>query len=139
MFNFKNVETSNYSPLACGEYLATINNFEKKVSQAGNPYYSLTLDVNNRKIFEVLNLFHPTEMVRNIALSKVKSLLLAMGFDADSLTNCSEQQLEAYMKCGNKFIVELGIKADERGEKNIIKKFLPVKRVDNAQTSSIPF
>ena len=87
----------------------------------------------------MLNLFHSTEMVRNIALGKVKSLLLALGFDADSLTNCSEQQLEAYIKCGNKFIVELGIRVDEFGEKNTIKKFLPVTIEQKAPTGQIPF
>lgn len=140
MFNFKNVETTNYSPLSCGEYLATVNDFVKKVSKTGNTYYSLSINVNNRKIFDNLNLFHATESVRNIALSKIKNLLIAMNFDADSLSNCTEQQLEMYIKCGNKFIVDLGIKVDEMGEKNTIKKFLPVKSGNSAPTTDqIPF
>ena len=139
MFNFKDAQTDNFSPLKCGEYLATVESFEKKISKSGNVYYSLVVNVNNKKVFEVLNLFHSTEMVSNIALGKVKSLLLAMGFDADSLSNCSEQQLETYIKCGNKFIVDLGIKADEFGEKNTIKKFLPVTIEQKAPTGQMPF
>ena len=52
MFNFKDAQTDTFSPLPCGEYLATVNSFEKKISKSGNVYYSLVINVNNKKVFE---------------------------------------------------------------------------------------
>jgi hypothetical protein len=114
------VPDSNFAPLPAGDYQMMVVNDEEKTSAAGTRYVSWTLEVisgeyKGRKIWENLNLYHEKPDVRNISLTRVKSVAIAVGIPAD--------QVKSTEQCLNKpFLATLGVKDD----KNNIKKVVPL-------------
>lgn len=75
-------ESTGGGPLPAGQYLVSVFSAEERTSKTGNDYLSLEFHVADgpyagRKIYEVFNVKHPKEEVRDIALSKLKGLLTA--------------------------------------------------------------
>lgn len=124
------IETRKY--LDAGKYLADVEAFEKKTSKAGNDYFSLKLKVNGAYVFENFNIFHQSDVPRNIALNKLRELILAQGFEASSLKSCTEEQLIKMVTSGAPMMVELSVFTDEFGTKNSVKKFFAVEKVEAA-------
>lgn len=127
MFNLENVEDFGFAPVPVGAYPAYVEKAEFKTSKAGNEYLSVQFCLfdcayDNRKIFENLNLKHSNVQVVNIALSKLKAMIKAGGFEVTSFK--SEADLLAVVnevRC----LVKLGIKEDN----NIIKGFESLNNV----------
>ena len=72
----------NYSEIPAGEYQVRIVNTEEKVSQAGHTYINLTLEIIGphqvgRKVFDVLNMYHPKADTLEIAYRKYTQYCLA--------------------------------------------------------------
>ncbi len=114
---------------------------EFKTSKAGAEYLSVQwrLVESNRVVFDILNLFHPTEQVRNIALGSVKKMLQASGFEGYLNFSTKEALCAALaeVRC------DIFLKIDEQdgyAPKNVIKGYnkteAPAPTVD---TSNIPF
>lgn len=142
MFNLNTIVVEdNFAPLAQGAYGAFIEKMEWKTSQAGAEYLNLQwrLTESNRVIFDILNLFHPTEQVRNIALGSVKKMLTASGFEGDLNFTTKDALCVALaeVRC------DVFLKIDEQegyAPKNVIKGYnkaeAPAPTVD---TSDLPF
>jgi hypothetical protein len=142
MFNLNEVTIEdNFAPLEQGTYSAFIEKMEWKTSKTGADYLNVQwkLTESNRVIFDILNLFHPTEQVRNIALGTVKKMLTASGFEGD-LNFATKEALclaLAEVRC------DVFLKIEEQegyAPKNVIKGYskteAPAPTVD---TSDIPF
>lgn len=114
---------------------------EFKTSKAGADYLSIQwrLVESNRVVFDILNLFHPTEQVRNIALQTVKKMLQASGFEGDLNFSTKEALCVALaeVRC------DIFLKIDEQegyAPKNVVKGFSPTKeQAPVVDASSIPF
>ena len=145
MFNLNEITIEdNFSPLAAGDYSAYVEKLEWKTSKAGAEFLNVQwrLTESNRVIFDILNLFHPTETVRNIALESVKKMLTASGFEGglnfatkEALALAiSEVRCDIYLK-----IEEQEGYAPENVIKNYKKLSGEVGAAPTIDTSSIPF
>lgn len=142
MFNLNEVEvTDNFTPLEQGTYAGFIEKMEFKTSKAGAEYLNLQwrLVESNRVMFDILNLFHPTEQTRNIALGSVKKMLTASGFEGD-LNFATKESLctaLAEVRCDVFLKIE---EQDGYAPKNVIKGYnkteAPAPTID---TSNMPF
>lgn len=146
MFDLTNVETGdNFAPIPSGTYSAFVDKCEFKTSEKGSEYLNVAFkicgdDYMNRLVFNVYNLFHPKEQVRNIALSDITKLLLASGIDKKTLTfNSRESLLESVYSCRIDLVV--GIKKDPGYEdKNVVKGYKSTISEPTAiSTTDIPF
>lgn len=92
MSNLSDVDISNvdatqntYTPYPAGEYLMQVVSSERKTNKAGTgEYLEFQMDILDgeymgRKYFERLNLWHPSENVRDIAMRQLKGLAMATG------------------------------------------------------------
>jgi len=73
----KSADAVSYDNLPAGIYNALLEKVTTKTSQAGFNYVGVTLgvidgDFKGRKYFENLNLFHPEEKTRQIAIGKLR-------------------------------------------------------------------
>lgn len=140
MFNFENVSADDYQLLPNGEYPVIIEKAEWKVSQnSGSEYLNVMFSVigeshNGRKIFNIYNLLHAKEQVKNIALSDLKKLLVAAGVDEMNF-NSKESLIEALL--GLRVNLKVGQRVDSYGEKNIVKGYSPV--VIGDKSLDVPF
>lgn len=124
-FDPSSVEGSNnFDVIPAGTYEAMIFGAELKESKAGNKYLEIQFQITqepyaNRRIFDNINLFHPTEKVRNIAEIQLRDICEAIELKG-ALTDTS--QLE-----GKTLMVSLKIeKSDQYGDKNRVKGYSPV-------------
>lgn len=77
---------SSFTLLPKGDYTAYLEKAEEKTSKKGNKYVSCTYqimegDYIKRKIFDLLNLYHPEENVIKIARIRVKQMMKATRLD----------------------------------------------------------
>jgi len=131
-FNFNETpEATEFKPLDVGTYPCVITGSEwgnSKVNQ-DNRYLKLTLEVQGYKLFEYLNLVNTNEKAREIANSKTKSILMALGYTSFAFPTDSALA-EAMM--GN-LSVKVGQKKESyNGDlvtKNIIKSYMALAPV----------
>lgn len=115
-----NVKDYLQKVLAAGTYDATIVSAEEKLSRdALSEYVNVTLSVGEtrRKVFDRFLTSHSNPDAVAFGLTKLCSLAHAIGLETVS----SAEDL-----IGGKVSVELGVEEDpERGEFNVVKKYLP--------------
>ena len=80
--------TGPFEPLPKGKYVCVIESAEIKPTNAGDgAYVKLQLRVaqesyNNRVLFDMIMVQHPTEKTVEIGIAKLSQLMLACGFDS---------------------------------------------------------
>ena len=79
-------ESSGFEPLPPGEYYSAIVKCERRVSQSGNTYYSITLqpEGSNRKLFDNIFIDEAFLATHQFATNKIVSLLRACNFPCGS-------------------------------------------------------
>jgi hypothetical protein len=134
------------SPLPEGIYVADIISSELTASKKGDSMVKVIFTANGRQLFEYFIIDSQDEKSLNMGLSKMKSLLLALGVKNFKFVN--DHQMVAMIR--GSITVEIGQKIDEYNgkthTKNFIRKFIsmPVKEqrqrpsIDD-QYASIPF
>ena len=124
--------------LPAGNYEATVVSAEEKLSRdALSEYVNVTLAVGEarRKVFDRFLTFHTNPDAVAFGLTKLCALEHALGLETVS----SAEDL-----LGGKVMVELGTEEDpERGEFNIVKKYMPKAAPDEVhgfqEEPNIPF
>ena len=124
--------------LPAGTYEATVVSAEEKLSRdALSEYINVTLAVGEarRKVFDRFLTYHTNPDAVSFSLTKLASLAHAIGLE---MVGAAEELL------GGKVMVELGIEEDpERGEFNIVKKYMPKTAPDEVhgykEEPDIPF
>lgn len=137
MFNLNEVELQNdFEVLPSGWYNANIDSMEWKTSKAGAEYLNVKwkLEENNRVVFDVFNLFHPKDQVRNIALAAIKKILIAKG--AEKLDFATKEELAEALAYSN-VDIKLGVSSTpEYGPQNTIKGY---KKSESIKAEDMPF
>lgn len=132
-------EDKGGGPIPPGSYLAEIEEVDLKDTNDGKgKYISVQFTItdnkqNGRKFWEMYNVINENEETVNIALSKIKSLIIASG-GSPGLFNDEEALL------GLECIVKLGIKR-EKGydERNKIVSYSAAPNDNGAAGESLPF
>lgn len=75
-----NTETPTYGPLPAGWYDAKINGFVMKTSQSGNQYLNMEYQTDKGRVWDILNIKHSKDQVRQIAMEQLARVCLAAGF-----------------------------------------------------------
>jgi hypothetical protein len=122
-FDANAVQPTSFDVLPAGEYeIIIINSTMKPTSDGRGKYLELEIQVlngpcQNRKLWDRLNLFNPSEKATTIARGTLSSICRAVGVmtpkDSSELHNKP-------LRC--KVVVE---KSDEYGEQNRIKAYKP--------------
>ena len=73
-------EQPNYGPLPAGWYDAKINGFLMKTSQTGNEYLNVEYQTDKGRVWDIMNIKHSKDQVKNIAMEQLARLCLACGF-----------------------------------------------------------
>ncbi len=109
-----------------GVYPAKIVDSERKTSKAGNQYLSVKINVDDgsyygREVWEILNLWHPKDVVRFYAGKKLDQILSAV--------NKGERVGDTEELHHIPFRVKLGYENGANGykAKNVVKKYLPAE------------
>jgi len=114
--------SSNFGAIPEGKYLVHISETEEKISGAGNKYLKLHLqilegDYKNRILWDIVNLWHPKDNVREIAEQTMKSICNAVNVLKP------EHPEELHHK---PLRVSVSLEDDSQyGEQNRVKKYLP--------------
>ena len=124
--------------LPAGTYEATVVSAEEKLSRdALSEYVNVTLAVGEarRKVYDRFLTSHTNPDAVAFGLTKLSGLAHAMGLE---MVSAAEELL------GGKVMVELGTEEDpERGEFNIVKKYMPKAAPDEVhgfqEEPNIPF
>ncbi len=141
----KKIESSN-DPLVEGYYQVVVEKAEWKSSKNNpqNEYVNLKYKVTgeesrNRVFFSMLNLINSNETARNIAMSELQNMCLAMGAKMEQLNLTKDQIIPAILD--RPMIVKLAIKEDSYGKKNVIREYREIAPKQTAPVSmdSIPF
>jgi hypothetical protein len=128
----------NFSPLPRAEYPVIISGHEIKQNKAGTGHYlNLTLDIiegngKGRKVFDLLNLWHPGETASQIAKESLAQILVAL----DITGGIPENPAELYNK---PMIVRLGIEVSEQyGDKNKVQAYKRYSQASPVPASATP-
>lgn len=73
-------EQPNYGPLPAGWYDAKINGFVMKTSQTGNEYLNVEYQTDKGRVWDIMNIKHGKDQVKQIAMEQLARLCLACGF-----------------------------------------------------------
>lgn len=115
------IEKKEFGLLPSGKYLGYISKIEHKTSKAGNVYVQLEFTLENtRKVWDMMH-WHSEICVR-ISAGKLESI----GFskeERDAITPENIIEKISEKKDGVIYEINVGIKKDEYGDKNIIKYF----------------
>ena len=132
MWDLTEVKTFDIVPQ--GTHTATVSKVEFKESKAGAEYLNLALKTDAGNVFVLMNINHPKEEVRNIALAELKRLLTAAKFS--SLKFESKEQLAEVLE-NARFNITVKHKTDDYGTKAVVSGYkectVPV------DADSIPF
>jgi hypothetical protein len=113
---------SDFGALPEGKYLVHIAETEEKISNSGNKYLNLKLQVlegeyKNRYLWDIVNLWHPKDNVREIAQQTMKTICNA--------TNVLKPQTSEELH----YIplrASVSLETDSQyGDQNRVKKYLP--------------
>ena len=116
----------DFGALPDGKYLVHIVETEERMSNSGNKYLNLQLqvlegDYKNRYLFDIINLWHPKENVRDIANQTMASSCRATNILKPSTSEeLHHKPLIAVVSCEND---------EQYGDQNRIKKYLPNQTV----------
>lgn len=144
MFNFTEVK-NDFGILPDGIYSAKIDLAEFKESQKdGVKYLSLRFSITGpeyagRKIFQIYNVFNKNDQARNIAMTEVKKILDAQGYDTSKLNKVSPDDLLAMITSGKEIMIGVSNRTDSFGEKNVIKKYSKKETASTPNLGKIPF
>ena len=141
MFDFTKEYDSGFEPLNPGIYEARITKAEWKTSRAGSEYLNVGFETleSGRWVFEIFNLFHATEKVRNIAMGSMKGLLTAVGTDIEKMGKVSKELLIDAI-ADQEIKIRIKIQKDaEYGDKNKVLSYYPMERVKEITPDEIPF
>lgn len=120
-------ESKDFSAMPAGDYPMQAIEFEvKQTKDKMGDYISAQFEVvggnyNGRKVFENYNVKNASAKAVQIALSNLKSLVVACGGTGQERLTLS--LLNGFR--GTEFTAKLGIEKDDRGEKNRIKAYKP--------------
>lgn len=143
MFNLTDLKVENdYDVIPAGTYQAYVDKSYWKTSNAGAEYLNVMWRITgptqaNRVVFDILNLFHEKEQVRNIALATLKKIMLASGYSEDSLKfETKEQLVERVLNC--RCDIKVGVRTSaEFGDQNTIKGYAPT--LEQGKSEASPF
>lgn len=138
MFDFDLTQVEDQSSVVkAGTYSAWIERAEWKTSSAGNEYLNVMWRLTtNQVIFAMYNVLHPNDKPRNIALSEVKKMLLASGYNEDSLKLKSKEDLVEKLLTVRCDIVVSVVTSADFGEQNRIKGY---KKTVSETANDVPF
>ena len=117
--------TNDYSPIAAGDYVATIKDAELKITKSGTgQYIKLKLEVvapssTGRVLFSNLNIRNDNETAQNIGMAQLGSIMRAAGIASVS----NPEQL-----VGTTIGIKVTIKEAQNGyeAQNEVKAYKPV-------------
>jgi len=121
---------SDFGAIPEGKYLVQIAETEEKISNSGNKYLNLKLqvlegDYKNRYLWDIINLWHPKDNVREIAQQTMKSICNA--------TNVLKPQTSEELH----YIplrASVSLETDSQyGDQNRVKKYLPNSTGDSSK------
>ena len=130
ILDLTNVETTNFDALPSGTYPVYVDHAEFKKTKAGFDALNVRFKVSGsgykgRVLFNLFNINNPSEKAKNIALSELKSLLLAGGLKESELKFASRDELLSKVLGLNPIAVLVTIeKSADYGEQNRIKSYL---------------
>lgn len=113
---------SDFGAIPEGKYLVHIAETEEKISNAGNKYLNLKLQIldgeyKNRYLWDIVNLWHPKDNVRDIASQTMASICRATGILKPSTSE------ELHHK---PLTASISLETDSQyGDQNRVKKYLP--------------
>lgn len=134
MFDLENLAPDEFSLIPDGWYDSFIEKAEFKASANGTEYLNITYRItgdrhNNRVVFDIMNICHEKEQVRNIALRGIKAILISSGATVLKFSS-KENLVTALLKC--RCQIKLGNKTDNFGPKNTVKGYAML------ETNSVP-
>lgn len=113
---------SDFGAIPDGKYLVHIAESEEKISNAGNKYLNLKLQIldgeyRNRYVWDIINLWHPKDNVRDIASQTMASICRATGI----LKPVTSEELHF-----KPLTASISLETDSQyGDQNRVKKYLP--------------
>jgi len=130
MFDLSQVQDSQIVPQ--GTYNATIAKVEFKESKSsGKEYLNITFKTDAGNVYNILNVFHDKEQVKNIALAELKRLLKAI--KQTELKFESKEQLANTLQ-GAQMKITVKHRTDSYGTKATISGY-----AESNGDSAIPF
>jgi|TARA_R110000787_G_scaffold149967_3_gene263877 hypothetical protein len=120
---------SDFGAVPEGKYLVHIAETEEKMSGAGNKYLNLKLQIldgeyKNRFLWDIVNLWHPKDNVREIAQQTMASICRA----TNTLKPATSEELHH-----KPLRASISMETDSQyGDQNRVKKYLPN---DSTETS----
>jgi hypothetical protein len=122
-YNVNDAPEIEYQPIPAGVYTAIIEDSEKKLSKSRNNYLNLKIRIvegqyKDRYVWDILNLWHSNEKVKNIARGTLGKIQEAVNVPDVS---------DSSMLHNKPMKVKLAIQPDEGyGPKNTVKGYKPV-------------
>lgn len=148
MFDLKEVEVQDgFAPIPNGSYSSFVDKVEFKTSKKGQEYLSLGFKIfgaeyENRVVFSIYNINHPTEQAKNIALADIKKMLLATGLTEDKMNFQSKEALAEAVSAVRCNIVLRTRTQEGYNPSNEIKGYAPLENEAPEQSftkDQIPF
>jgi hypothetical protein len=129
MFDLNQVQEFQIVPE--GTHNASITKVEFKESKAGSEYLNITFKTDAGNVYNILNVFHDKEQVKNIALAELKRLLKAI--KQTELKFESKEQLANTLQ-GAQMKITVKHRTDSYGTKATISGY-----AESNGDSAIPF
>jgi len=113
---------NDFAAIPKGEYLVQIDETEEKISNAGHKYLNIKLQVidgqyKNRILWDIVNLWHPKENVKDIAQQTMASICRA----TNTLKPSTSEELHH-----KPLRVSVSLEFDSQyGDQNRIKSYMP--------------
>jgi len=135
-----------FTPIPEGEYAARLETAKWVPTSKGPEQLNLQFSIigekyANRRVFENLNLFNPSEKTKNIAMNSLKNLLMNAGVNVSKLSQISKDQLIELL---SDIVVGIKVKIEPAKnnypEKNVIRGYLVAPSSHKPiTTEDIPF
>lgn len=133
MWDLETIKADDFGIVPAGQHTASIVDVKFKESKAGAEYLSLMFKTDKGNVFNIMNVNHPTEQVRNIALAELKRLIGTCGITTYKFD--SKEALANALQ-GAKCDITVKHKTDDYGTKAVISGYKPTT---NSSTKEIPF
>jgi len=123
-------ESMEFAAIPEGKYTIGITQTEEKTSGKGNRYLNLQLQVldgphKNRVLFDIINLYHPDDNVREIAERTLKNICDAVRV----LKPTASEQLHNIP-----LMAVVSMETDSQyGDQNRVKKYMPLNSVTDTK------
>ena len=129
------MDVSDFDAIPEGKYTVGITSTEEKTSAAGNRYLNLQLQVldgphKNRVVFDIINLYHPDDDVREIAERTLASICKATRvLKPKSSEELHNTPLQAVIS--KEF-------DSQYGDQNRVKKYMPLESMESVKPNPTP-